>query len=340
MKILDVIKNYKVKLVNINNNDNDMDSKYSKINKKLNKVYIINLIEDDIKRNYIIVLMKKYKINFTLVIVERVSSEIYESLSDNLSTFISKSELGCCISHLWCLYHMIQNNYENALIMEDDIILHKNFVNEFTNIHNTCTSNNKTLDFLLLGAHDYEFSNINYKYVKNKLYRPDTSCNYLYGAHANYYSLKGAKAMFKIRTSIVSFFDKEYMLMFNHFNDSSYICYPNLAISNISTSSLNHSHDLLSKKEHDYYNKCFLNLNLKDYNFIYVNLLNKNILLQKETESLSYENYIDICLQEKFKDDANKINAINIIKKRFTLNFFNLQDIKMILQNSNNDNTE
>jgi hypothetical protein len=324
--ILDAIKNYKVKVVNINQNRNDNDNpNNSVINEKIKKIYVINLIDDEIKRNYIITLMNKYKINFTLVIVERISNDLYKSISDNSITFISKGELGCCLSHLWCLYKIILNNYENAIIFEDDIILHKNFEDEFMNIYNNCNTNNNTLDFMLLGAHDFNFSKKNYKYVKNNLYRPDETVNNLYGAHANYYSLNGAKAMFKIRTTEISFFDKEYMLMFNHFNNSSYICYPNLAVSNISSSTLNHKREILSQLEYEYYNKCFIKFNFNNYNFIYVNLLDKSLFKFDENNN-DYESFIDNCLYHNFYD----MTKINMVKKRLVMNFFNLNDIKMV----------
>jgi len=345
--IINAIKNYKVKVINIfnnnknnyggddtciiskeNNDEYDRSEEEEKINEKIKRIYVINLIEDEIKRNYIIALMEKCNINFTLVIVERVSPELYKSLSDNSNSFISSGELGCCLSHLWCLSQIIINNYENAIIFEDDIILHKNFELEFMNIYKNCTNNNKNLDFMLLGAHDFNFSKNNYKYVKNKLYRPDeTENNSLYGAHANYYSLKGAKAMFKIRTSETSFFDKEYMLMFNHFNNSSYICYPNLVVSNISVSSLNHKREILSKMEYEYYSKCFINFNFNNYNFIYVNLLDKSLFkIDEINNDCDYEYFIDDCLFHNF----NNSNNINTVKKRLVMDFFNLYDLKTI----------
>jgi glycosyl transferase family 25 len=338
--IIDAIKNYKVKVINIthsennisNNNSDNSDNSVNSVNDKsdnfneiIKKIYVINLLDDEMKRNYIITLMKKYNINFTLVIVERVSSELYKSISDNTNTFISKGELGCCLSHLWCLSQIIINNYENAIIFEDDIILHKNFINEFISIHKNCTTNNNLLDFMLLGAHDFNFSKKNYKYVKNKLYRPDESVNNLYGAHANYYSLKGAKAMFKVRTTEISFFDKEYMLMFRHFSNSSYICYPNLVVSNVTSSSLNHKREILSQMEYEYYNKCFIKFNFKNYNFIYVNLLDKNLFKFDENNN-DYESFIDNCLYHNFHD----MHKINLVKKRITIDFFNLNDIKLM----------
>ena len=340
MKLLiDIIQNYNVKIININNsssNNNNNNTILKNIsNKNINnvvkKIFVINLLDDDVKRNYIITLMKKYNIDFTLVIVEKISNEIYKTISNNTNTFISRGEMGCCISHLWCLYQIIKNNYENAIVFEDDIILHKNFTNEFLNIHEQMQKDNNALDFLLLGAHDFNFSKVNHKNVKNNIYRPNVNnCN-LYGAHANYYSLKGAKAMFKIRITEISFFDKEYMLMFNHFNNSSFICYPNLVVSNVTSSTLNHKRDLLSTLEHEYYEKCFINFNFNIYNFIYVNLLEKNLFKIDENNN-DYEAYINNCLYHYFYD----LNKINLVKKRLVMNFFNLQDIKMILQNRQN----
>jgi GR25 family glycosyltransferase involved in LPS biosynthesis len=298
--------------------------------------------------------MKKYNIDFTLVIVDKISSEHHKIISENTNTFITKGEMGCCISHLWCLYQIIKNNYENAIIFEDDIILHKNFTNEFLNTYENMHKDNNTLDFLLLGAHDFNFSKSNYKNVKNKLYRPNENTNNLYGAHANYYSLKGAKAMFKIRTSEISFFDKEYMLMFKHFKDTSYVCYPNLVVSNVTSSTLNHKREILSQNEYEYYNKCFIKFTFNNYNFIYLNLIVKNLLIQfmnsnnitldsstntptkehqilnlagcKIDESHDYESFIDNCLYHKFYD----LSKINMIKKRFVVDFFTLYDMKMI----------
>jgi hypothetical protein len=46
-KCIQMVKNYKVKIINILNN------KESEINKRVDKIYVINLSEDIIKRNYI-----------------------------------------------------------------------------------------------------------------------------------------------------------------------------------------------------------------------------------------------------------------------------------------------
>jgi GR25 family glycosyltransferase involved in LPS biosynthesis len=312
-KFIKIIKNYKVKNINILNNTE------SEINKRIDKIYVINLTEDVHKRNYIITIMKKYGINFTLVIVERISREILFELGEYLP--ISINELGCCISHLWCLYQVICKKMKNVIIFEDDIIFHKDFENKFINIYD----NNPNIDFLLLGAHDYNFSKFNYKNIKNKMYKPksdNNNYNNLYGAHANLYSLKAAKRMFRIRTSQIDFFDKEYMLMFNYFPDS-FICYPNLVLANISESKLQHEKDILSYSEKEYYKKCFINLKFNKYNFIYINLLK---YIQNIYTSDNYETLTDRCLEEY----CGKENT-SIIKQRMVMDFFTINDIINIL---------
>jgi glycosyl transferase family 25 len=315
-KFIKIIKNYKVKIITIQNNTE------SEINKRIDKIYIINLTEDIHKRNYIITIMKKYGINFSLVIVDRISHETLSEIGEYLP--ISINEFGCCLSHLWCLYQIINKKFKNAIIFEDDIILHKDFEKKFINIYDK----NPNIDFLLLGAHDYNFSNFNYKNVKDKMYKPTTDknnyYNNLYGAHANYYSLKAAKRMFHIRTSQIDFFDKEYMLMFNYLSES-FICYPNLVLANISESKLEHERNILSYTEKEYYEKCFINFKFNKYNFIYVNLLKH---IQSIYTSDNYETLTNRYLEESFGKEN-----VSIIKARLVMDFFTINDVMNILYN-------
>jgi GR25 family glycosyltransferase involved in LPS biosynthesis len=220
---------------------------------------------------------------------------------------------------MWCLRDILINKYENAIIFEDDIILHKDFTNLFLKIYNP------KLDFLLLGAHDFKFSTINCTNVKNNVYRPlINGGNKLYGAHANYYSYRAAKRMFEIRATEISFFDKEYMLMFDYYRDTSYICFPNLCVSNVTASTLNHKREILGPMEMEYYSKCFKQFNFSQYHFFYVNLLSNDVNL---TENDNYESYIEKCLYYHFHD----YNSINVIKRRISMNLFTLKDIMDML---------
>ena len=313
MNIQLIINNYKIKNIFFKNEINN-----NSINYKINKIFVINLIDNNIRRNYIICLMKKYKINFNLIIVERVSNEVCEIVDINKN--ISKEEVGCALSHLWCLNKIIKKNYNNAIIFEDDIVLHKDFINRFSEMYNY-----KHYDFLQLGACDFDFKLINVSGVKNNLYRPQLKSTKTYGAHANYYSINGAKYMYNQLISNFTFFDKNYHHIFNHFKDTSYICYPNLVVSDISTTNLNHEYDLLSNVEQNYYLNCFDTFNFTDYNFIYLDLILKN-KNYKLNENEKYEFYVSKILNNYF----NTENERNEIKNRLVMDFFTIKDIIFI----------
>lgn len=315
--LTDFIKEYKHLNVNIKNNCKlDKLSKQSKINEFVSKIYVINLFEDIRKRNYINILFKKYNIDYNLIVVDKIDKKVYDKFIPK--NHITETELGCCMSHMWCLNDIIKNKYENAIIFEDDVILSKTFINSFLNI----LKSNPKLDFLMLGAHDYNFSKIHYKNVKNGLYKPEHKFINLFGAHANYYSNKGAQTMLNIRLSKLSFFDDNYNSLFNSLPNS-YICYPNLAIANVSESRINHEKKFFSDYEIGYYNLCFDNINLNNYNLIYTNLLDLSLLNNDDNVST----FIYKCVKKHFNDN----NKASFIFKRFVLDFFTISDLKKIL---------
>jgi len=315
--LMENIKEYKHLNINIKNSNykSEKSSKLNKINEVVSKIYVINLFEDIRKRNYINVLFKKYNIDYNLIIVDKIDKKIYDKLVDKNQ--VSVSELGCCMSHMWCLMDIIKNNYKNAIIFEDDVILSKTFTESFLHI----LKKNPKLDFLMLGAHDYNFSQIHYKNVKDGLYRPENKFKNLFGAHANYYSNAGAQKMLNIRALNLSFFDNDYNLLFNTLPNS-YICYPNLAIANVSESRINHEKKFFTDYEIGYYNLCFNNINLNNYNLIYTNLLDLSLLSNDDTVST----FINKCVKNVFNG-----NKASFIFKRFVLDFFTLSDLKNIL---------
>ena len=311
MNIQDIINKYKVKNIHFKNKDDNL------INYKIDKIFVINLIDNIIRRNYIICLMKKYKISFNLIIVERISDEIYDLINNKN---ISKEETGCSLSHLWCLNNVIKKKYNNVIIFEDDIILHKHFMNKFSEIYHY-----KHYDFLQLGACDFDFKLINACGVENNLYRPQSRATMVYGAHANYYSFNGAKYVYNQQISNFTFFDKNYHHIFNHFKDTSYICYPNLVVSDISTTNLNHEYQLLSKIENNYYLNCFDTFQFTDYNFIYLDLIIKN-KHYKWNKNENYEIYISKLIDNYFNNEKER----NEIKRRIVMDFFNIKDVFFI----------
>jgi len=313
--LLECIKNYKYFNIKITNNKES-----TKLNNIVRKIYVINLYEDLHKRNYIYLLFKKYNIDYNLIVVDKIDKTIYDKLCKD--KHISESELGCCLSHMWCLLDILKHGYENAIIFEDDVILSKHFVDEFILLYNA----NPKMDFLMLGAHDYNFSRQHYKNVNNSIYRPNKQSRQLFGAHANYYSKDGAKRMFYIRATNLSFFDNEYHLLFDTLPNS-YICYPNLAISNTTESRINHEKTILSKSEIGYYSLCFVNINLNNYHLLYHNLLDISLLKKNDT----VETFIERCLQHHIHDPEK----VKLVKQRFSLTIFSLDELKTIIGHHN-----
>ena len=92
-------------------------------------VYVINLSTDDLRRQYIKQLFKKMCINYCLVQVEAVSPELFQEVKQRFAGDVCSrvGELGCCLSHLWCLQHAESRGHEHFIIMEDDVVFHREF---------------------------------------------------------------------------------------------------------------------------------------------------------------------------------------------------------------------
>ena len=391
---INLLKNYKASIYEIENT-----KKKNYINTRIRKVFVINLADNVIRRNYILILMKKYNINFSLVVVNRVSDKMYSQLE---STRITKEELGCTLSHLFCLKEIIKNSYENAIIFEDDIIFHKNFKEMFMNVFQD------DYDFLLLGACDFSFqtlnkdriladmekrgtedavfhkssskvkiSELNDDYHNNKnsevkitdfsnnynndddnidessinsdktttttmlkplqgpckkykqMYRPHENSVKVYGAHAIYYSLNGAKSMYETKmTNDISFFDKDFMPIFDKFEISSFICYPNLVISDISTSNLQHAYGFFSKSEELYYINCFDKFSFNDYNVIYLDIILKNKGVKIRPDD-TYESFMVRLIKNQFSSNKER----ETIKNRLVMDFFTMLELEKIKLN-------
>ena len=316
-----ILQNYNVKSFTI---INDSHCTKNPINNQLNCIYVINLKKDKIRRNYILRIMKKMQLNFTLVVVEKITEETYLLL--NIDDSLSKEEVGCSLSHMWCLKDVISKGHSHCIIFEDDIIFHKNFTNLFLDLDIV----NTKYDFLLLGACDFSFSKVNFNNVKDKLYVPDKNAERVYGAHANLYSAEGAKKMFEAKMHNFSFFDKDYHSMFDFFPDTSFICSPNLVVTDISTTNLQHEYPFFSKAEENYYNKCFVNFSFQDYHFIYLDILLKNPHIKIEPYD-TYQSYIDKILYRHFYNEEKSTN----MKKRLQFDFFTIQDLKKIISTNN-----
>ena len=107
---------------------------------------------------------------------------------------------------------------------------------------------------------------------------------------------------------------------------TAFICYPNLVVSDISTTNLDHEYPFLSLQETNYYKKCFVDFRFTDYHFIYLDLLIKN----KDTiinDNDTYETVLTKILEHTFFN----MEKVRQIKNRLTLNFFTVKDVTKLL---------
>jgi GR25 family glycosyltransferase involved in LPS biosynthesis len=323
--IITILDNYKIHLTFYKRSE----ERKSILNQHTENIYVINLKNDVTRRNYINLLFKKLSIEYTLVVVEPISEELY-SLLRGVEKQLSKSEVGCSLSHLWCLKHIIQKKYKNgAIIFEDDIVVHKNFESVFERLFKE-----KQFDFLSMGACDFDFFDINYKNVTNGLYQPClNNSKRCYGAHANYYSLNGAKYIFKLKSLFFSFFDNNFSNIFKHFPISAFIACPNLFVTELTTSNINHNYHFYSLNEDYFYSNCFTDFQFSDYRFLYLCMIQKLVeyyernktkleINNRNVYQLLYNTLDDIPIEEE-----KKVSLI----KRIDLEFFTCKDIQTIM---------
>ena len=303
------------------------------INKEVGHIYIINLEDSYIRRNYVIKLMEKYNINIELIVVQKITEEQYNCVGN---TEITMGEVGCYLSHMYCLNDAITNNYKNIIIFEDDIVLHKQFHKKFEELGNL-----QKFDFLMLGASDFGFNKLDKKMITNNLYIPDNSNNNLFGLHGVLYSDTCIKKIYNLRINKPVFFDYGLRDLLKIFKDSFYVCFPNLVIAELSTTNLEHNFSVVNSNsgtENLYYNRCFNNnINFNDYNYIYLCIFNNFSIIK---ENLSFrQNIKNLTMRCKIKVTISNIDTFdryNIIEKmlgRMSYDFFTNSDLGYICFN-------
>jgi GR25 family glycosyltransferase involved in LPS biosynthesis len=317
-----ICKDVMIKLLNkynvsVEKKINDIENKMY-INKF--PIYIINLREDIIRRNYIRVIMEKMNINYELVIVERIQEEDYQSIKNRALKKITKGMFGCFLSHMWCLQNAIKNDYSKFIIFEDDIIFHKNFHSLFEEI----IEKNKDIDILRLGSCDFHFKE-NIKTLHDNIYIPvQSAC----GTHGILFSKSFAKKIFDYKLQNIQEYDTDLTKIGEYYKIKHGICFPNLVCAELSTTNIDHNYSFESEEDEKlYYKYCFQNkFNFHDYHFIYLSILNDG---KDCKDCKDYKEYIYKVLLKYPKKIQEKL------KKRLLYNFFILSDIIKITNNNN-----
>ena len=302
------------------------------INSDVDMVYMIHLEDDTLRRKYIKIIMEKLNINYTTVIVTKPSGNIYRGLLRLSNPRIKKmtvGEVGCYMSHMWCLQDIMKNKYKNAIILEDDIVAHKQLETLYENI-----VAKKDWDFLVLGAADHGFTRGNSDLVKNNIYIPKHYV--ILGTHSIYYSLHGAEVMYNHRKKNPVYFDKDLKDVFQLFDkEKTGVCCPNLFTVENSTTHLNHHFGIVKYEANNYYyDRCYKNFKFTDYHMMYLDLFKKYILESDlDWIKLTPREIVEKLLHNYFNGDSLLVESHH---EKLDADFFTKQDYIQLLQASNN----
>jgi GR25 family glycosyltransferase involved in LPS biosynthesis len=291
-------------------------------------IFVINLKDNIERRNYINFIMRKMKVNYNLVMVDKIDSNIYDKIGkQNIKT--DKNKLGCILSHLFCIKLGIDSNYNKFIIFEDDIIFHKQF-NEL------CTLDllNVDFDMLMLGACDFNLNSnkilIHKKFDNLHIYKPSRQA---LGAHANIYSISFAKTLydFKMKTPIFEF-DADFKKFYQ--KNNIYISMPNLVVCELTTTNLNHQYGYESIEHNKYINQIFpTEFTYKNYKYITIHFIN----YVKD----NYDSNQDFTLNHIVNKYIKLFNISESMKITLTENLtssdYSIEDIKN-MYSSNNTN--
>lgn len=250
-------------------------------------IYIINLISNVARKNYITYMMKKLNINYHMITVDIVTHDIHSEIGKSKN----KGVVGCFLSHMWCINDAITNNYLNFIIFEDDVVFHKDFTKLLKCI------NYSHYDMLQLGCSDFNLKdnlcNIHNDFKKGPIvYNPRKLA---LGAFGNLYNVNFAKILFYEKLVKFEEFDTKFDMYYEKYNIG--ICFPNLVIADLSTTNLEHDFSIFSckKNRHGYYvSNCFINFEYADYYFIWIVFLEQchSYLKSNNIKLLSYEDYL------------------------------------------------
>lgn len=162
---------------------------------KIDKYYMCHYSKLSERKNYIDNHLSQYDLDLEWVLDfdkekidwENIKSE-YPLILEVMPMFgrkMSKPEISLCLKHIFVFKDVIENNYDNVVVFEDDIILDDNFSEKLSDYTNQLP---KTYDILWIGS----CCNLHANLVPDiNVYKKDSSrCT-----HAYLISRKGCESM-------------------------------------------------------------------------------------------------------------------------------------------------
>lgn len=135
------------------------------INSIVDRIYVINMDKDKNRMKKLNTKMNKLGLEY-----KRISGvngkKIYHKYKNR--TKLRPGQLGCLLSHINVIKDAVKNNYNNILVLEDDIVFHKNFHDEFAKKYNKLIKKEKNFDLIYLGCSQSLEGDGMWKYTKMK----------------------------------------------------------------------------------------------------------------------------------------------------------------------------
>lgn len=266
---------------------------------EIDKIYVINMEKDIKRKEKTIKTFKKYGIhnlsknnNYE---IRKADDWTKKSPPKSFRGPTNGGAYGCCISHLKCIDDAIEKDYDTILIMEDDLMFHNNFIEEWNSI-----SVPNDWNILYLSATQIKWNNIvldpNKKYYKANKSLGGTA----YIVKKNLYQYI-KKLFFQERKPI----DELLIIVQNHYD--CFVLYPNLCINYMNESNIRKNN---TWKIETTGKKFKWNIDLYDKSII----LNENEEFQQNNLDEKKENIENKNLKEQKNDYTYKINHLKINK--------------------------
>jgi glycosyl transferase family 25 len=107
------------------------------------KIFIINLKNEFDRRKHIVNELRKLNLKFEIYLAKkgRELSKKEISLYSKKESFknenrdLSIDEISCALSHIKIYKKIVKYKYKLSLVLEDDVVIHRNLLNIFKNLH-------------------------------------------------------------------------------------------------------------------------------------------------------------------------------------------------------------
>ena len=149
-------------------------NRFCTINNVVDQVYVINLDTEPERFKLLSNNLKKLNIKFKRYPAIN-GKKIYHKF--NNKTTLNPGTIGCLLSHKYILLDAIKHNYKKILVLEDDVIFDKNFINKFNEKYNYFNRKVPKFDLLYLGCSQTTDSKKmwNSMYIDKHFYYPKKS---------------------------------------------------------------------------------------------------------------------------------------------------------------------